>query len=1475
MERAFKVHAIVALAMLVAFGAPSHSTMIDGYPAQPLVISDSSSNTISYLEGISPRVWDGSIEVNVDAPSAALLTAMSTAFAQLREVRGYLKVTGNFSDGLEFLGALRVIRGLELTDTVTASPANCSLFIDLNTGDPTPLRLSLIRVLAGNIVIQGTVCGLNFLDGPLLYPSVATTSTDGDTTTVNLGSGETWTITLASTDTCATFTACETIPGDACSNRCWGPDQANCQLECDPSCTNGCVMGSPSTCCDNTCTGGCATTSDCFACADDALLRTTDGMCISQTDCTTSSMLAAGFAPTEFVSGTRAPVTMKDSPFYCTPSCDRLMGSSGTNCTLNCPSGLVPVNGQCANLSLTDSFAGDTPPFTPCMSTFDVTTIRHLELIDAEDCDTIRGSLILSLHGKNNLASSLAFTSQTELAPLNKIRRIRGELVLFKTAHTDLSFLSSLAVIDGLYAGTATTNGDTYRNILQPLTATPTSLRLEWNFALSFLNLQGIVVLRPGSQPRFLDNFLLCLHSGAQGVNWTSLGAVDPFVYITPERNHEISDQGVEGLGKLPGISVTYAQWQDNNFVNPYPCPLVDCGEACSGQCWGVGNENCQRCSFTQVRMNGVCVSECDEHYFDNSGVCVECHESCESCFGTEQTQCLSCFPASGGTPATFLDRQTFECVLECKGAYPAIDDLTCEPCDSLCTACTGPSVHECTECVDGAFLLEGSTTCARTCDVTPGFFFDGVKCAACSPGCAVCSSSSVCDECKQDFFLSSDECVAVKQCAAVQFQSLAPTATTDAICTDITQCVPDKQYIALAATASTDVVCANCTECDLRFQRRDTGTCDGNVDAVCSVIDRCDPNPCLNNGTCTNVGGFNYTCACVDPFCGENCNGQFEKDECVIGAAASLNAAATAGVAMAGAILLVVVAGAAFFVYKARHRYYKATQAQRGQVDCWEIERSRIKLSRVLGKGKFGIVSLAHLIQSDAAVAAESGKTVRSKHVAVKEIKPNTPEDEAAEFFEEIGLMKLLGKHRNVLSIEGVCTLDDPIWLVLEYAADGDLRHYLMDKREDPDEGLPAQLVDSDFFDFGAQIAAGMQYVASLKIVHRDLAARNVLVANGGTRLKVADFGLARRLAGDEAEVFHGKRPVAWTALESLPTQEYTLYSDVWSFGIVLWEIAAFGAKPYGHMDLTEVYSYLQSGNRMASPPGCPDIFYKVMMQCWDVEPKNRPSYQDVIDAFAKEIGRDPASYVDNNAGAKPTKFADDVIDRALELGAVPTMMRKQIDRKKDAARQGLTVVPEEESGCNVYDIGASGGDTYNDPLNGVMYDNALTTAFAGYELNGEAAAVSPTTQPASGSPHVLYDNDEANDASDEYGIATAGVASSGAATYDMATGDSPAYDMASGGQQGPLYDNDHAHEDDLVGYELNPVQGQQGKEASASLYDNDHFSGDAAEGSSALYDNDQAHDDDLVGYELNPIAGASSTSAVADESGPLYDNE
>ncbi|XP_072120194.1 vascular endothelial growth factor receptor 3 isoform X1 [Mobula birostris] len=350
-----------------------------------------------------------------------------------------------------------------------------------------------------------------------------------------------------------------------------------------------------------------------------------------------------------------------------------------------------------------------------------------------------------------------------------------------------------------------------------------------------------------------------------------------------------------------------------------------------------------------------------------------------------------------------------------------------------------------------------------------------------------------------------------------------------------------------------------------------------------------------------------------------------------------------------------------------------------------WEFPRDRLRLGKTLGHGAFGKVVEASAFGID--------KSSSCRTVAVKMLKDGATANEHKALMSELKILIHIGNHLNVVNLLGACTkANGPLMVIVEYCKYGNLSNYLRNKREDfipcrqeralkvsshvismveVVKGLedrnrgsiaehpicvrtamdrmlshpkalvevddlwqcPLTLVDLICFSF--QVARGMEFLASRKCIHRDLAARNILLSDNNV-VKICDFGLARDIYKDPDYVRKGnaRLPLKWMAPESIFDKVYTTQSDVWSFGVLLWEIFSLGVSPYPGVQINEEFCQrLREGTRMRAPEYATEEIYRIMLNSWQGDPKDRPTFSDLVeilgDLLQANVQQDGKDYI------------------------------------------------------------------------------------------------------------------------------------------------------------------------------------------------------------------------------------------------------
>ncbi|KAG9266987.1 insulin-like growth factor 1 receptor [Astyanax mexicanus] len=280
---------------------------------------------------------------------------------------------------------------------------------------------------------------------------------------------------------------------------------------------------------------------------------------------------------------------------------------------------------------------------------------------------------------------------------------------------------------------------------------------------------------------------------------------------------------------------------------------------------------------------------------------------------------------------------------------------------------------------------------------------------------------------------------------------------------------------------------------------------------------------------------------------------------------------------------------------------------------DEWEVAREKITMCRELGQGSFGMVYEG--------IAKGVVKDEPETRVAIKTVNESASMHERIEFLNEASVMKEFNCH-HVVRLLGVVSQGQPTLVIMELMTRGDLKSYLRTLRsKESTSSLPLPPLKK-MIQMAGEIADGMAYLNANKFVHRDLAARNCMVAEDFT-VKIGDFGMTRDIYETDYYRKGGKGllPVRWMSPESLKDGVFTTMSDVWSFGVVLWEIATLAEQPYQGMSNEQVLRFVMEGGLLDKPDNCPDMLFELMRMCWQYNPKMRPSFLEIISSIKEDL--------------------------------------------------------------------------------------------------------------------------------------------------------------------------------------------------------------------------------------------------------------
>ncbi|KAF5303726.1 hypothetical protein FQR65_LT00870 [Abscondita terminalis] len=849
----------------------------------------------------------------------------------------------------------------------------------------------------------------------------------------------------------------------------------------------------------------------------------------------------------------------------------------GATCVKDCPEHLLKDNGACVRVCPNNKKpeAGECVPCNgPCPKTCTGDVQINAGNIDSfKGCTVIEGYLHIlenSFTGYQQFFPNLTFGERypamhpDRLDAFNTLREITGFLNI-QAYHQDFKNLSYFRNLQVI-------GGRTLHDYFSSLYIVKTSLES--------LDLRSLKRINSGTVA-ILENKHLCF---AEKVNWKKLRK-----------------------------SVEHQFLLQNNR-SPQNCTAAGliCHEQCTKDgCWGKGPDQCLACA--NFKLGDTCLQNCSVIpgiYRADDEVCERCDEQCGStCTGPGPEKCDTCKHTRDGP----------FCVSKCPTTKYE-DNGECQNCHQNCVdGCTGPrntlGPGGCNSC-EKAIMHENATVnvCLHKTEPCPdGFFYEWIGRPQEQENLKPLAGKAICRKCHP-------RC---KKCTGYGFHELVCQKCTnykkDEQCED--EC-PSEYY-----PNDADQKCLKCNE-----QCRG---CIGPGPKNCSFCEHFklyDEDPPTLNSSFECI----TTCPPEFPnpiFSPDSTDHPYCSAEPVAHSQSTLESqsnALTYGVII-GVILVVViviVVGTVFYrncrKLKETENTLKMTMTMAGLEDeplrspivqpnlakLRIIKEAEMRRGSILGYGAFGTVYKGVWVPE-----GESAKIP----VAIKVLREDTGVNTSKEFLDEAFIMATVD-HPNLLQLLAVC-MTSQMMLVTQLMPLGCLLDFVRTNREKIGSKL--------LLNWCTQIARGMAYLEEKRLVHRDLAARNVLVQTPAC-VKITDFGLAKLLDINEEEykAAGGKMPIKWLALECIQHRIFTHKSDVWAFGVTVWELLTFGGRPYDSVPARDVPELLEKGERLPQPKICTIDVYMIMIKCWMLDAESRPGFKELADDFAK-MSRDPGRYL------------------------------------------------------------------------------------------------------------------------------------------------------------------------------------------------------------------------------------------------------
>ncbi|XP_050308574.1 epidermal growth factor receptor isoform X2 [Anthonomus grandis grandis] len=851
----------------------------------------------------------------------------------------------------------------------------------------------------------------------------------------------------------------------------------------------------------------------------------------------------------------------------------------GATCVKKCPEHLLKDNGACVRSCPSNKKAQDGECVLcdgPCPKTCVGDKTVHSGNIDSfRGCTVIEGYLSIlenSFKGFQDVFANYSWGERyPEMHPdrlevFSTLKELTGYLNIqaYHEKFKNLSYFRNLEIIHG--------------RILHEFSSSLYIVKTS----LESLELQSLKKINMGTVA-ILENKHLCF---AKEINWEEI-----------RKSHEHS-------------------LMLSNNSDPKMCKAkgLICDEQCSSDgCWGPGPDQCLSCAH--FKLDNRCLQNCTVEpgiYRADNKKCKPCHHQCGSdCHGPGPEHCTTC--------RNFKDGPF--CVEKCPtNKYE--ENGICMPCHSTCVdGCTGPKntvgPGGCTSC-ELAIMNENATVdeCLHQNDSCPdGYYFEWVGpqvqeesslrsltgkaiCRKCHPRCKKCTGYGfhelICQECTN--FKKGEQCE--DECTMDHYPDIATHV---------------------------------CMACDLECRG-----CSGPGPENCNI---CQNFKLYDDGWIDPNNTFKCVAACPpdfphrifpensDSYCSDKPPATF-----ALIAAKSPTYVVIIAICIIGGIITIITL-VSVMVYcqrkeKIKENAIKMTMAMAlNNIDDNEplrpsnappniahlriIKETEIRKGNTLGYGAFGVVYKG--------VWAVDGETSSKIPVAIKVLKNDTTTNNSKEFLSEAYIMASVD-HPNLLKLLAVC-MTSQMMLITQLMPLGCLLDFVRKNHD--------KIGSKTMLNWCTQIARGMAYLEEKRLVHRDLAARNVLVQKPSC-VKITDFGLAKLLDINEEEykAAGGKMPIKWLALECIQHRIFTHKSDVWAFGVTVWELFTFGDRPYDNVPARDVPELLEKGKRLPQPSIATIDVYMIMVKCWMLDAESRPCFKELEDDFCK-MSLDPGRYL------------------------------------------------------------------------------------------------------------------------------------------------------------------------------------------------------------------------------------------------------